>query len=112
MRLGEPLQARGQRGEALALRADPAQPALLLAQALRAPAHREQIERAVEHHRVVGVDLVEGGQLVDQRRMADAPQLDPHRLVAADDRPAGARELAEVTAVADRDSRSSTSPCQ
>ena len=30
-------------------------------------------------------------------------QLDPHRLVAADDRPAGSREVAEVAAVADGD---------
>ena len=40
-------------------RADAAEPALLLAQALRAPAHREQVERAVQQHRVVGEDLVE-----------------------------------------------------
>jgi hypothetical protein len=35
--------------------------------------------------------------------MADAPQLDTHRLVAADERTTGPRQLAEVAAVADGD---------
>ena len=54
---------------------------------------REQVERGVQQHRVVGEDLVEGEQVLAQGRLADRPQLDAHRLVAADDRAAGAREL-------------------